>query len=235
VSSKIQFTAHAISRLNERTNLSQLEIGLAIDYEKATLVSVERGTGLYSYLLYSEREDQFIVVVLDKVAAIVVTIIPIKYWNNLQRDRIRFGNDTEITIIHKFKAIKAANQYHRILQNPPFCGRESIFLSIRFIELDKTKSKFVGTLSVSDVLKKTKNEMEGVLHGLLLNAFTNIGISESPSYLTWRLSKKMKTVIDRLQLIELFDETEIGAIFDAIYTDICKRQENTRRYAKHFE
>ncbi|MDB4137250.1 hypothetical protein N9762_03830 [Gammaproteobacteria bacterium] len=215
--------------------LSQLDIRIAINYEKAALVSVERGTGLYSYLLYSEREDQFLVIVYDRVSAIVVTVIPVDYWNNLQSDTIRFGNDKTITTRHMFKAVRAANPCHPILLNPPFCGRESIFLSIRCLESEKIKTIKIGSIAVSDMLQKAKSEMERELRNLLFNAISDSKISESPFYLYWGLSKNVNKTTDKLNLIELSTEMEIRTIFDAIYTDICIRQENTRRYAKHFE
>jgi hypothetical protein len=235
VSSQIQFTAHAAIRLRERSELSELDIGHAIDGEKAALVSVERGTGLYSYLLYSESEDKFLVIVFDNEDSTVVTIIPVEYWNNLQKDRIRFGNDTEITNIHKFKAIKAANPNHTILQNPPFCGRQSIFFSIRLSELGKIKTKKIGSLFVSDVLKKNKIEMQKKLADLLSLAFSDSDIFRSRCYLCWSLSKNFNKNTDKLNIYEIFYDIKLEYIYDAIYTDICKRQENSNRYVRHFE
>lgn len=77
------FTAHAVTRLKERTSLSPFELNHLFSKEAFINLGCKPGINKDHLLFYSRPDEQFFVAVLDNLIGDIITIWPEEYHQNL--------------------------------------------------------------------------------------------------------------------------------------------------------
>ena len=70
-------------RVHTRLSLSALAVARILEDELAVDIGIEPGTDRVHWLFYSQLDAQCFVAVVDRVNAVVITILPLTFHENL--------------------------------------------------------------------------------------------------------------------------------------------------------
>jgi len=227
----LRLTNHAIERLAERSLLKPDELIDLIQSEKLVIVGTEPPFPLNSYLLFSIKDDGFLVVTIDVRTQDVITIQPIQYWENLRKKK-NYNISGRVTRTKLFEAVRASNPQHSILLYPPFCARTTVHFrgfgnfeeqnSLRSLNLFSMpidyfltiETPLLDTKVARPILKNAKNQRFRI------------------SSLAGGVTKGSSSISDRHNFLE-HDNNLIDIVLK-IQQDFRVRSQNTGRY-KEFE
>jgi len=149
------FSAHAEKRINERTQLSLDRIADLIDMGLAVDVGTELVFNKKHWLIYSEVDESFFVVIQDAYTGLVVTVLPMEYHENIAwkvdtcfftQAKNNIENNNITAMFHDFT--KQLNQ-----EQP-----KNIHVKIRYLDNGNTvKTKSLFKLPAADFNYSSKN------------------------------------------------------------------------------
>lgn len=149
------FSEHALKRLNERTQLTESSVGDIIDMGLAIDTGTEPVFNRKHWLIYSELDKSFFVVIQDAYTGFVVTVLPMKYHENLawkinkryftEAKKNIEGNDIQVMLLEFRKKLNS---------EPP----KNIQVKVRYVDNCNTaKTKNLFKLPAVDFNYSSKN------------------------------------------------------------------------------
>ena len=112
-----KLTEHASVRLSERTSLSPQELCAILDSDAFVFLgkAVGEGNTKISKLFFSKSDDKFFVAIQDLENGDVITVLTIKYWQNLNEKYFKMNLDVSRGDL--LKAVRIADPSNKILQH----------------------------------------------------------------------------------------------------------------------
>lgn len=227
----MKFTAHALDRLKERSTLEPSDILSAINKERVEIVTVERWTNRISYLFFSATEEKFHILVIDKSAREIITIIPIEYWENLRRHnrKNRIPNPSPVTKADLFNAVRKVDSNHRILQHPPLFGRATIYFFAYYLDEEKVRKKRIGFIDISDLTNYEKEECVKKLKSCIESGLEELNLQKNSITILWKTTASAKSKpTDREYGLQFDSFIDFDTLYTAVHSDIGLRIENSR-------
>ena len=172
----------------------------------------------------------FLVIVFDPKNKEVITVMPISYWNLLQKDKVRYWNRNRINQTHLFSSVKAMNPIHVLVSNPPLCGKKEIHIFLYFSVDNKRLRKWSGSISIDSILNESKNNIKNILQEIILKGVRENLIDGLPSHIIWGVSKKTSSIQDKQNIVEVSYDYKIEDLYRSIFLDIRIRARNTKLY-----
>lgn len=231
--SGIRLTAHALERLRERSVVEPEVILSEIQNNKIELITVEQYSNRVSYLYFSDIDNTFFVLVIDVLAKEVITILPIKYWENLKSSHrnYRFLNQRSISKPMLFEAINRVDSEHDFIKYPPLFERKSIYFFVSYWLCSKYRLSRAGSIEISILVGLKKDECISRIQEHLDFSMDSLVPDDGILFVSWKASKSKKFKFpETVQLIEFHSHIDFERLYAELINDVSRRLNISKRF-----